>query len=147
MKKLDLRLFLILLFFGTFLAKSVTSEKVCYGFMSDYLLLDENLDGCQESNTGNLSLLLILLEFWKLSFILSSGDLAIIYGIYLCSSVGYRFVSLSCTSLHNEREMQFVHKVCWSFSLSQKPATHLAKIARPANSNWLQFSLIDTICV
>ena len=43
MKKLDIRLFFILLFFGTFPAKSVTSEKVCYGFMSDYLLLDENL--------------------------------------------------------------------------------------------------------
>ena len=43
MKKLDIRLFLVLLFFGTSPAKSVTSEKVCYGFMSDYLLLDENL--------------------------------------------------------------------------------------------------------
>ena len=43
MKKLDIRLFLVLLFFGTSPAKSDTSEKVCYGFMSDYLLLDENL--------------------------------------------------------------------------------------------------------
>ena len=43
MKKLDIRLFLVLLFFGTSPAKSVTSEKVFYGFMSDYLLLDENL--------------------------------------------------------------------------------------------------------
>ena len=43
MKKLDIRLFLVLLFFGASPVKSVTREKVCYGFMSDYLLLDENL--------------------------------------------------------------------------------------------------------
>ena len=43
MKKLDIRLFLVLLLFGTSPVKSVTREKVCYGFMSDYLLLDENL--------------------------------------------------------------------------------------------------------
>ena len=43
MKKLDIRLFLVLLFFGTSPVKSVTREKVCYGFMSDYLLSDENL--------------------------------------------------------------------------------------------------------
>ena len=43
MKKLDIRLFFILIFFGTSPVKSGTSEKVCHGFMSDYLLLDENL--------------------------------------------------------------------------------------------------------
>ena len=43
MKKLDIRLFFILLFFGTSPVKSDTSEKVYYGFMSDYLLQDENL--------------------------------------------------------------------------------------------------------
>ena len=43
MTKLDIRLFFILLFFGTSPVKSGTSEKVCYDFMSDYLLLNENL--------------------------------------------------------------------------------------------------------
>ena len=53
-------------------------------------------DSCQESKTENLCVLLILLEFWKLLFILRSADLAIICEIYICSAVGYRFVSLSC---------------------------------------------------
>ena len=51
---------------------------------------------CQESKTENLCVFLILLEFWKLPFILRSSDLAIICEIYICSAVGYRFVSLSC---------------------------------------------------
>ena len=88
-------------------------------------------DSCQESKTENLCVLLILLEFWKLLFILRSADLAIICEIYICSAVGYRFVSLSCVVT------EWTWGEIWSFSLSKKPATHLAKIARSARCNWL----------
>ena len=43
MEKFDIRLFLVLLFFGTSSAESATSEKVRYGSKSDYSLLKEDL--------------------------------------------------------------------------------------------------------
>ena len=43
MEKFDIRLFLVLLFFGTSSAESATGEKVRYGSKSDYSLLKEDL--------------------------------------------------------------------------------------------------------
>ena len=43
MEKFDIRLFLVLLFFGTSSAESATSEKVRYGSKSDYSLYSRRI--------------------------------------------------------------------------------------------------------
>ena len=77
-------------------------------------------DSCQESKTENLCVLLILLEFWKLLFILRSADY--LWNLYLfCSRLPFRFVIMRRYRM-NVRWNLFVKSV--DLFLSHKSPRH-----------------------
>ena len=111
MEKFDIRLFFVLLFFGTSSAESATSEKVRYGSKSDYSLLKEDLKGCREFKTDNLSVRLFFKSFenftvfWAVMIL----RLSMKYMLVLLKVT----VSFWCHKLRQyERKVQFARKTC-----------------------------------
>ena len=111
MEKFDIRLFLVLLFFGTSSAESATGEKVRYGSKSDYSLLKEDLKGCREFKTDSLSVRLFFKSFenftvfWAVMIL----RLSMKYMLVLLKVT----VSFWCHTLRQyERKVQFARKTC-----------------------------------